>query len=59
MNSGGKTTHFHRPLSYYLNVACDVGLILVHVEEPITYDGKSKNKDLPLFFFAEYKKMDI
>lgn len=55
----GKTAHFHRPLSYYLNVASDVGLVLVHVEEPITYDGKSKNKDLPLFFFAEYKKMDI
>jgi ubiquinone/menaquinone biosynthesis C-methylase UbiE len=52
----GKTEHFHRSLSYYLNVATEQGFILQHVEEPISYDGTSKNKDLPLFFFAEYKK---
>ena len=52
----GKTTHFHRPISHYLNAAADVGLILTHIEEPRTYDGIVKNDDLPLFFIAEYKK---
>jgi len=55
----GETTHFHRPLSYYLNLASDNGLILVNAEEPVSYDGKIKNSDLPLFFFAEYKKIRI
>lgn len=52
----GETTHFHRPLSYYLNVAADAGFVLVHAEETRSYDGKLKNDDLPLFFFAEYEK---
>ena len=52
----GETEHFHRSLSYYLNVASDKGFILKHTEEPVSYDGKSKNKDIPLFFFAEYQK---
>ena len=54
----GETKHFHRPLSFYLNAAADAGLSLVHTEEPKTYDGINKNDDLPLFFFAEYKKLD-
>ncbi|MGI6744633.1 MAG: Malonyl-(acyl-carrier protein) O-methyltransferase [Firmicutes bacterium ADurb.Bin300] len=53
----GETAHFHRPLSYYLNLASDNGLILTHVEEPKSYDGVRKNKDLPLFIFFEYKKI--
>lgn len=52
----GKTEHFHRSLSYYLNVAAQQGFVLRRVEEPISYDGITKNKDLPLFFFAEYLK---
>lgn len=56
-NFWGETTHFHRPLSYYLNMAANNGLSLVKVEEPVTYDGKTKNNELPLFFFAEYKKI--
>lgn len=52
----GKTEHFHRPLSNYLNAAAKEGFVLKHIEEPISYDGVKKNKDLPLFFFAEYKK---
>jgi len=52
----GETTHFHRPLSYYLNLASDNGFILKHIEEPISYDGVRKNKDLPLFIFFEYTK---
>ena len=53
----GDTAHFHRPLSYYLNVAADCGFSLMHTEEPSGYDGVTKNADLPLFFFAEYKKI--
>lgn len=52
----GETKHFHRPLSYYLNIAAENGFVLRHTDEPVTYDGKSKNSDLPLFFFAEYIK---
>lgn len=55
----GETTHFHRPLSYYLNAAADAGLVLVHTDEPKTYDGVTKNDELPLFFFAEYRKASI
>ena len=52
----GETKHFHRPLSYYLNVAAKYGFVLKQAYEPVSYDGKSKNNDLPLFFFAEYVK---
>lgn len=31
--------------------------MLAHTEEPVTYDGKTKTNDLPLFFIAEYKKI--
>lgn len=54
----GETNHFHRPLSYYLNAAAKNGFMLKEVCEPVSYDGKSKNADLPLFFFAEYKKLE-
>ena len=52
----GETTHFHRPLSCYLNAAADAGLVLTHTEEPRSYDKSVENDDLPLFFFSEYKK---
>lgn len=52
----GETEHFHRSLSYYLNIAAKYGFILKQALEPISYDGKAKNSDLPLFFFAEYEK---
>lgn len=54
----GETNHFHRPLSYYLNIAAKNGLMLKEVIEPVSYDGKNKNSDLPLFFFAEYLKFN-
>lgn len=53
----GETEHFHRPLSYYLNVASNYGFVLKQSCEPVSYDGKNKNSDLPLFFFAEYIKV--
>lgn len=52
----GETEHFHRPLSYYLNLASKYGFMLKQTDEPVSYDGKVKNSDLPLFFFAEYEK---
>lgn len=52
----GKTQHFHRSLSYYLNTAASNGFILKETWEPVSYDGVHKNSDLPLFFFAEYVK---
>ena len=53
----GETTHFHRPLSEYLNAASDAGFSLIHTEEPRTYNGETKTSELPLFFVAEYKKI--
>ena len=53
----GETIHFHRTLSYYLNVAAERGFALMRAEEPSGYDGVTKNADLPLFFFAEYEKI--
>ena len=53
----GKTMHFHRPISYYLNVLSDAGFSLVHTEEPDSYDGIVESRDLTLFFFAEYRKL--
>lgn len=54
----GETKHFHRPLSYYLNIAAKYGFALKQACEPISYDGINKNSDLPLFFFAEYIKAE-
>ena len=30
--------------------------ILKHIDEPVSYDGITNNRDLPLFLFAEYRK---
>ncbi len=50
------TSHFHRPLSFYLNAAAKHDLSLKEICEPASYDGVSKNNDIPLFFFAEFIK---
>ncbi|MCI8604535.1 MAG: class I SAM-dependent methyltransferase [Ruminiclostridium sp.] len=55
----GETEHYHRPLSYYLNAAAKNGFMLKEVNEPVSYDGKRKNSDIPLFFFAEYIKLHM
>lgn len=54
----GETEHFHRPLSFYLNLAAKYGFSLKQSCEPVSYDGINKNSDLPLFFFAEYLKAE-
>lgn len=53
----GETEHFHRPMSYYFNIAAKHGFLLKRAEEPVSYDGKTKNKDLPLFLFVENEKL--
>lgn len=53
----GETQHFHRPLSCYFNLAAENGFALRHTWEPVSYDGATKNSDLPLFFFAESIKL--
>lgn len=53
----GETEHFHRPISFYLNTAAKHGFLLKRMEEPVSYDGRIKNKDLPLFLFAENEKL--
>ena len=53
----GETTHFHRPLSVYLNVASKYNFVLKHTDEPISYNGITKTQEIPLFFFAEYTKL--
>ena len=50
------TAHFHRPLSFYLNAAAKHGFTLKEICEPVSYDGVTKNNELPLFFFAEFIK---
>ncbi len=52
----GKTTHFHRPISYYFNLAAYNNLFLTHMEEPKTYDGIHTTDEIPLFLFAEFQK---
>lgn len=53
----GETEHFHRPISFYLNIAAKHGFLLKRAEEPVSYDGETKNKDLPLFLFVENEKI--
>lgn len=52
----GPTTHYHRPLSFYLNAAAEAGLTLVHADEPKAYDGSAGNEDIPLFWYMEFQK---
>lgn len=54
-NFWGATTHFHRPISYYLNAAAQQGLKFVRMDEPKIYND-DKNNDIPLFLYAEFVK---
>lgn len=55
----GKTKHYHRPLSKYLNTIINSGFSLIYIDEPKAYDGIDKNDEFPLFLFAEFKKISI
>lgn len=50
----GGTTQFHRPVSFYFNLAAENGFRLVHMEEPIFNDEKGR-AGIPLFLFAEFR----
>ncbi len=52
----GKTTHYHRTISKYINTAIETDFKLVRLEEPVTYDGVTKSKEFPLFLFTEFVK---
>ncbi len=55
-NFWGKTTHYHRTVSKYINTTIETGFKLVRLDEPVTYDGITKSKEFPLFLFAEFVK---
>lgn len=50
----GGTTHIHRPISFYLNLAAENGFRLVRMEEPC--DPAGSDAGMPLFLFAEFRK---
>ncbi len=52
----GRTTHYHRTMSKYLNTATQMGFRLVHLGEPISYDGVTRSNEFPLFLFVELEK---
>lgn len=52
----GATTHYHRPISYYLNIAAESGLVFVRADEPRAYDGADRTDEIPLFMYAEFRR---
>ncbi len=52
----GKTRHYHRTVSYYINLMIQNGFQLVCMTEPESYDGVNKSKEFPLFLFLEFVK---
>ena len=53
---GRTSTHFHRPLSFYFNLAAKNNYYLVNMNEPCAYNNEINNSNLPLFLFAEFQK---
>ncbi len=54
----GKTPHYHRTISTYINAAIEKGFRLARLEEPVSYDGITKSNEFPLFLFAEFGKCE-
>lgn len=54
-NFWGKTTHYHRPISFYFNKLAKIGFVLNEMFEPKVYE-EAKIPDIPLYLFAEYRK---
>lgn len=52
----GKTRHYHRTVSYYVNRIIKNGFQLVCMNEPVSYDGVNKSNEFPLFLFLEFIK---
>ena len=55
LNFWGVTTHFHRPISYYLNKISEVGFSLKNMIEPIS-DKDSRIPEIPIELFVEFIK---
>lgn len=53
---GKVTTHFHRPLSCYLNLAVENHFQIIHMEEPCIKDDKENSSNLPIFLMIELRK---
>jgi len=51
----GTTTHYHRPISFYLNKLSEIGFRFNKMFEPKVYEI-TKNQDIPLYLFAEFNK---
>lgn len=51
----GGTTHFHRSVSWYLNLAVECGFRLTHLEEQCVPSERDVS-GIPLFLFAEFQK---
>ena len=54
----GPTMHYHRPLSYYMNISCKNKLMLQRMYEPAIplKNGDDSTLRIPLFLFAKLKK---
>ena len=52
----GRSVHYHRPLSFYLNLAAENGFSLTRLTEPETYDPADNTSHLPLFLCVEFCK---
>ena len=51
-----RSTHYHRPLSFYFNLAAACGFSLVRMTEPPAYNPAENSSGLPLFLCAEFEK---
>jgi ubiquinone/menaquinone biosynthesis C-methylase UbiE len=51
----GATTHYHRPISFYLNTATKSGFSLIEMLEPSVYES-TKIPDIPLYLFLKFQK---
>lgn len=54
-NFWGETTHYHRPISYYMNTMSAAGFILKHMYEP-EFNDENNIQELPLYLFCEFNK---
>ena len=53
----GGTTHYHRPISHYLNTMSAAGFILRRMYEP-AYNDENNIQELPLYLFCEFSKQE-
>ena len=54
-NFWGRTVHYHRPISHYLNTISREGFVLKHMYEP-AFNDENNIQELPLYLFCEFSK---